>query len=334
MSIRSLARAWNEFFFQPQPPTPVALFRIAYGLLVIAALALLRADWFTWYGTRGMTTLETMQKMEPGTRINLFALMPPGDAWVEALFWVFLGFAVMLTAGFLTRLSSIAVFLCLCSVHERSLYILNAGDTLLRVTGFFLMFAPAGAAFSVDRWLRIRRGKEGPEIAPKPPWAQRMIQIQLSLAYFVTFYFKTLGPGWLDGTALYYVYRLDEFRRFPAPAFLQDPLMVRLATWGTLGLEFALGVLIWFRELRYPILLAGAALHLSLEYMLNIPLFQWIILSTYVTFECPEDLTRAWKWVRERAGGRRARVETRMPGDHGGRSSDFRKRSSPPRPLS
>jgi hypothetical protein len=304
MSARGLARAWNEFFFQPAPPTPVALFRIAYGLLVIAELALLRPDWLTWFGTRGMTTLKTMQQMEPGTRIDLFALMPASDAWVEALFWVFLCFAAMLAAGLLTRLSSIAVFLCLCSIHERALYILNAGDTLLRVTGFFLMFAPAGAALSADRLLRIWRGKEGAEIPPKPPWAQRMIQVQVSLAYLVTFYYKTMGAAWLDGTALGYVYRLEEFRRFPAPAFLRDALMVRLGTWGTLAVEFALGALVWLREWRYPILLAGAALHLSLEYIMNVPLFQWIIVSTYLTFLYPEDLTRVWNRARARVNAR------------------------------
>jgi hypothetical protein len=43
--LRYLSRAWNEFFFAEQSPTPIALFRILYGLLVIATLLLLRPDW-------------------------------------------------------------------------------------------------------------------------------------------------------------------------------------------------------------------------------------------------------------------------------------------------
>ena len=68
---------------------------------------------------------------------------------------MFLLFAVFLTVGFLSRFSSVAVFLCLVSIHQRNLFILNSGDTILRVTGFFLMFAPTGAAISVDRLVRV-----------------------------------------------------------------------------------------------------------------------------------------------------------------------------------
>jgi hypothetical protein len=299
MSLKSLARAWNQFFFSPRSPTPVCLFRVLFGLLAAADFVLLRPDWLAWFGTRGITTLDTMHRLEPGTRIDLFTLLT-SDAQVKALFWLALISAICLTAGFLTRASSIAVFLCLVSINERALYAMNSGDSLLRVTGFWLMFAPAGAAFSVDRLIRLRRGKEPPQIPLHAPWAQRMIQIQLSLVYLATFWQKTLGPTWINGTALYYVYQLDQFHRFPLPSFIQDPMFLRFQTWITLAIEFSLGTLIWFRELRYPLLAIGLALHLALEYSMNVPLFQWIILSVYVTFIEPEDLARAWRWVSAR----------------------------------
>jgi hypothetical protein len=284
MSLKSLARAWNEFFFAPQSPTPVCLYRILFGLLALADFILLRPDWLAWFGTRGIISLETMQHFEPGTRINLFAIAP-NDFWVEAIFWIALVSAFCLTVGFLTRASSIAVFICLTSINQRALFAMNAGDSLLRVTGFWLMFAPAGAAFSVDRLLRLWRGKEGLEIQPRAPWAQRMIQYETALLYVATFWLKSQGPSWIDGTALYYVYHLEQFQRFPVPSFLQDLAIVKLETWATLALEFSLGVLIWFKELRYPLLL---------------PLFQWIILATYVNFIDPADLARAGEWIRAR----------------------------------
>ena len=300
MSLRSLARAWNEFFFAPQPPQPVAVFRILYGLLVLADLILLRPDWQAWFGPRGFVTLGTMQTIEPGPRLNVFAILPQTAFWTDAVFWVMLIAAAMLTVGFLTRANSIVVWVLLASVHQRNLLITNSGDTVMRVTGFFLMFAPAGAAYSLDRRLRRRRGMEGAEIAPRSPWAQRMIQIELSLVYLMTFWTKSMGPSWVDGTALHYVHHLDQFRRFPVPAFFLDPLMVTIETWGTLAVEFALGVLIWFKELRYKVLLAGVLLHLSLEYAMNVPLFQWIMVSTLVTFVYPDDVVRAVEWLRGR----------------------------------
>lgn len=322
MSLRSLMRAWNRFFFEPQSPTPIAMFRIFYGLLVIADLILLSPDWQTWFGPRGLVTLQGMRALEPGPRLNVFTLLPPTAFWPDAVFWVMLAAAITLTVGYRTRTSSIVVWVLLASIHQRNLLITNSGDTMMRVTGFFLMFAPAGAAYSVDRWLRRRQSAEGDEIPPCSPWAQRMIQIELSLLYIMSFWTKSMGPAWVNGTALHYVEHLDQFRRFPLPAMFLDPLVVRVETWGTLAIEFALGFLIWFKELRYRVLLAGVVLHLGLEYAMNVPLFQWIMLSTFITFVEPADLERALDWIRERLPVvREARARTAAPAGAAVRSS-------------
>lgn len=301
MKANSFFEAWNGFFFAEQSPTPLALFRIAYGTAVIATLFLLHADWIAWYGPNAWVRLSTIRTMEPGPRLNLFTIIPQSDSWVRILFWVFLVSAVCLTIGLLTRVNSIIVFACLASIQQRNLLILHGGDTFLRVTGFFLMFAPAGAALSVDRLVRIWRGKEGVEIQPCRPWAQRMIQFELALLYFAGFCSKIEGGSWVQGTALYYVYHLDELQRFPIPSWFFHPIILRLGTWFALALEFSLGVLIWIKELRYPLLAVGVLFHLSLEYSLNIPMFQWDVLTAYILFVDPADLTLFWNWIRTRA---------------------------------
>jgi hypothetical protein len=68
----------------------------------------------------------------------------------------------------------------------------------------------------------------------------------------------------------------------------------------TLLLEFSLGVLIWFRRLRYPLLLIGVLFHLCLEYALNLPMFEWDVLSAYVLFVDPADLERVLRALRQR----------------------------------
>jgi hypothetical protein len=298
--LRSLFEAWNDFFFAPQSPVPIALFRVIYGLLVIADISLLRPDWLAWYGPHAWVSLSTMQKLEPGMRLNVFAVIPQTDAWADSVFWIILGSAILLTIGFLTRLNTMIVFLGIASIQQRNLYITHGGDTFLRLAGFFLMFAPAGAALSVDRLVRIWRGKEDARIKPRSPWAQRMIQFELSILYFASFCWKVQGVPWINGTALYYVYHLDQLRRFPVPSWFLRPTVLKLATWWTLVLEFSLGVLIWIKDLRYILLALGLLLHLSLEYSLNTPMFQWDVLSAYVLFVYPADMQRAWNWISSR----------------------------------
>jgi Vitamin K-dependent gamma-carboxylase len=262
-----------------------------------------------WYGTHAWISLSTVQTIEPGRRLNLFAIIPQADAWINGFFWVFLGSAILLTVGLLSRLNSVIVFVCLTSIHQRNLFITHGGDTFLRLAGFFLMFAPAGAALSLDLLLRIWRGKEDalvwPHGHPQRPWAQRMIQIQLALLYFAAFCWKAKSPLWLNGTALYFVYHIDALKRFPVPAWLLGKTMLKWGSWSAIALEFSLGVLIWVKKLRYTLLALGLLLHLWLEYSLNISLFQWDVLSAYILFVDPADLSRAWNWIRLRIPGHR-----------------------------
>jgi Vitamin K-dependent gamma-carboxylase len=294
MSPRAWVEAWNRFFFAPQSPVPLALFRIFYGICVSITILLLHADWLDWYGVRGWARLSSIRQIEPGMRLNLFTVMPQDDRWIGDFFWFCLLCALLVTLGVFTRVSSIALFLCLTSMDQRNLLLLHGGDTFLRVAGFFLMFAPAGAALSIDRLVRLRRGQESRVIHPRAPWAQRMIQIELAFLYFASFWWKMKGHSWLQGTALYYVIHLHSIARFPVPQWIQSAPILKLGAWFTLALEFSLGVLVWFRRIRYPLLLLGILFHLGIDYALNLPMFSWDVLSAYILFVDPADLDR-WR---------------------------------------
>ncbi len=298
MMLQAARKVWDKFFFAPQSPTPIALFRVLYGVCVSVTLLLLRADWLDWYGVHAWVSRATMKTLEPGIRLDLFALLPQDNRWIVAFFCIFLGFAVLLTIGLWTRISSVVVFLCLVSIEQRNPFIAHGGDTFLRVAGFFLIFAPAGATLSLDRLICAHKKGRRLEVVPRAPWAQRMIQLELALIYFMSFCWKMKGHAWLNGTALYYATHLHEIQRFPLPAWTQNSVVLKLGSWSTLIVEFSLGVLIWFKRFRYPLLLLGLLFHFSLEYAFNLPMFQWDVLTAYVLFIDPADLARAWQWGR------------------------------------
>jgi Vitamin K-dependent gamma-carboxylase len=304
LNVRTIVQAWNRFFFRQESPLPLAVFRIAYGLAVVATLLLLKNDWLAWYGPHAWMSLDTMRELEPGARLNILAMLPQDNLWINLFFWIFLTSAVMLAAGLLTRANSILVFVCLASLQQRNLYVLHGGDTFLRVAGFFLMFSPAGAALSLDRLIRIRRGREPSTVPLRSPWAQRMIQIELSFMYLTTVLWKLQGMSWLRGTALSYVYHLFELQRFPIPDWVLLPGVLRLGTWFALVVELSLGTLIWIKPLRKTMLIIGLLFHLFLEYSLNVPMFQWDILTAYLLFVDADAYTRAWDHLKTWALGR------------------------------
>ena len=112
----------------------------------------------------------------------------------------------------------------------------------------------------------------------------------------------------MSGTAIYFTSRLIEFWRFPVPYVFEHMWTINLWSWSTLLIEFALGTLVWIKELRYPVLIAGVLLHIGIDYSMNIPLFGFIMTSAYVTFVQPADLER---WLAPLI--RKARLEGLAP---------------------
>jgi hypothetical protein len=119
------------------------------------------------------------------------------------------------------------------------------------------------------------------------------MQLQICMLYLRTAWWKAQGQKWLDGTAVYYVVRLDSYRRLGVPARLRTTFCFALATYGTLAFEGGFGFFVWIKVTRYPVLLAGVALHLLVEVFMNLQLFGWTVLTTYLLFVPPTDAQAA-----------------------------------------
>lgn len=301
MTLRQLASAWNRFFFEPISPLGIALFRILLGLAVLVNCALLAPDLLNWFSEGGVVSSATAKIFAGGPRLSLFSIFSSNESVVRALFVLFIVAALCMTIGLFTRVSTIVTFLCMVSFHHRNILILNSADTFMRVALFFLMFAPAGAALSVDR---LMSGNWRQKPRPQAPWAQRLIQLQLALVYLMTFFWKVQGNTWVEGTAVYYSSRLPEFWRFSVPYVFEHMWTIQLITWGTLVVEFALGTLVWIRELRYWVLLGGVLLHIGIDYSMNLPLFGPVMLFSYIVFVYPQDIDKAFAWLQTKLAAR------------------------------
>jgi len=166
-------------------------------------------------------------------------------------------------------------------------------------------FAASGNALSADRWIKKKNNQDlgdtnGPDFEnykPVSAWPLRLLQLQLALVYCHTWYRKFWGPTWFDGVAVYYSSRVEDLKRFPLPYVFENMWTIQFLTWSTLVLEFALFTLIWFRETRYFVLAGAVIFHLAIDYHMNIPFFEWLMITSYVLFIYPEDLARFLRFV-------------------------------------
>lgn len=290
MKLSAIWNVWNHFWFEPRSPLPMAVFRIFYGLQVLIFVLLLIPDFSTWYGSHSMVSAASNKEWLQTERFSVLSWLPAAPGTIYGAFAVLAIVAITTALGFCTRTSLAVLVLLLISIHHKNLLILNSGDLFMRLTGVYLLFSHSGDALSLDNLLKKRRG-----IVVEPMqaiWAQRLLQLQLCTVYLHSCMGKIGGESWLNGTALYYVGRLKDFERISLPYLFDNEWTIKLMTWGTLAIEFALWTLIWLRDVRYYVLAAGVLLHLGIELTMNIPLFETQMITAYIVFVDAADIQR------------------------------------------
>lgn len=291
MKLKTIIKSIHDFFFLPQDVHSVVFLRIAFGIIVLIQWFSIWQSLELFWGPDGLVSLDTAVKYNDVWRFSFFEFLP-NDQRVPIFLslLLFLGTFGMIV-GFFTKASIGLAFFTLISFHNRNIYILNSGDIVVRNFLFLLLFTHCGDIFSVDHWIRRKRGLVGLEPVEKSPWALRLIQIQFCIIYVATVMFKVKGSMWADGTAVYTATRLDEFVRMPL-GILNNLATIKFLTWSTLLVELALGTLVWVKDLRYWILLAGVALHLGIEMSMVIPLFEWIMIAAMLCMVDSRDIKK------------------------------------------
>lgn len=318
-----LVRLLWAFWVHPVRAEPLALFRILVGTCLLLSIStdLLPRLWLD-FGEDGLSQVKALGNWPE--RTNRFSIFRgPGELRIEeklklsewypaeweerrqryAEDWqkwaeqpdVVVGLLIawmlslmLMTVGLFTRLATIAAWFLTVSFHVRLPWTLNGGDSLFRCALFYLMFAQAGAIWSVDHLRRQRRqarlgrqGEEGPVTVSA--WPIRLMQIQLCTIYLFTGLYK-LGSDWFTGEAVYWVLNDIELTRWPYGRFPVPMFLCRLLSWGTLVFEIGFPILVLFRWTRPWVLLVGVSFHLSILATMEIGWFSQVSMSWYVLF--------------------------------------------------
>jgi hypothetical protein len=296
-----------QFWFAQQSPIPLALFRILFGWIVVLCLCVhYGSDYQLAFSDHAMVPIETVSNVNWGQQqpmLDVFALLPSGDLWKLGLFVLLCAISFALTLGFFTRTSAFILMLGIISLHRHSGWYFNAGDRYMVLALMLLSMSNAGDVLSIDSILRGLR-EDWRKVGFKPPesarWVQRMLQMNLCLAYAHSAFSKISGQIWLDGSAVYYSTRFRDFFHWPITFLADTKTGCLLLTWFTVLVEGGFPFLVWVPELTYWVLLCGLILHSNLDLAMNIPNFQWLFVATYVLFVRPSDLSKLMDKIKHR----------------------------------
>jgi hypothetical protein len=333
---RRLWRWFYDFWARPLRAEPLALFRILIGATILASLLTSLGprlsrdlgpdglypgqaadDWLRRGGVfcllRGPANLPLLDELLPAEAAAAWRDWCDEPAHAVWMFGVLVAAAACLTLGLCTRTATVVAWALFVSFNQRLLYLLNGGDSMMRCALFYLMFAPSGAVWSLDRLLRDRsrtpepassaaQGTKGSEPVLIPAWPVRLMQIQLALVYFFTGVAK-LGWDWIDGEAVYWVLNDFTLTRWPYHCLPVPIFVCQMLSWMTLifeiGFSFFVAVAAPHRlvvhvrrfrlavtvpALRPWVLLVGLALHLGVLIHTEVGWFSPATVAWYALF--------------------------------------------------
>jgi hypothetical protein len=274
--------AWNRFFHSGASPAAYAILRIGFGLVIGITFLIGLADAQKWFGPNGMVSYEASRAIVDPDTLTLFQMFPSSEGAVRILYTLVIVQAVCLVLGLYGKFQAACLFVLLASFHHRNNAWCDAEDTLMRLACFFMIFMPLDARWSVRNVFSSARHHCHQACES---WPLRLFQLQMAVIYLSTGILKFQGVDWRDGTAVYYSLNLVQYHRFPLPEFMMHSLLFsQISTWAVLALELALPFMLFIQRLRLPAIVSGILLHLSIDYALNLFLFEWAMIIGLLSF--------------------------------------------------
>jgi hypothetical protein len=259
--LREWSAAWNRFWFTPADPLPLAVIRIATGLLLAWSMAVWLLDVDAFFGTGGWQRPENVWRSNDQPWQWSWYFAAPSPTGTRVLCGITLIAAVLLTIGLATPLAAVVSLAGLVSAVNRAPLNVFGLDDTLGLLLIPLVIGPAGAVLSVDSLLAT-----SPRSAPsvRASIALRLLQVQLCIVYFFSGCGKLLGASWWEGTALWGAAANVQYRTLDLTWLARHPLVINTITLATLFWEVSYAALIWPRLSRPLVLVIAVAVHLGI----------------------------------------------------------------------
>ncbi|REK12272.1 MAG: hypothetical protein DWQ37_12490 [Planctomycetota bacterium] len=284
---KGFGRGWDRFWFTPSDPVTLSAVRLLTGLVVVYLHATLAFDLIAFFGPQGLLPAADIAPLEGNTLSYLNYVHSPLELWIVHL----LGLAVLVlfTAGVFTRASSIGALIVFLSDVNRAPMITGRTEVVVAMLLLYLCLGPSGRRFSVDAFMRARKGpllRETPPLSTAATVATRLIQVHLALLVAMMGFSQLAGDVWWSGLGLWFLVtresRLVDFTWLHA-----SPKVLDFWAHVVVLYEFAFAVLIW-APLARPILLAlGVAVWTSLALVTGDITFALVMCIASVAFVSP-----------------------------------------------
>lgn len=268
----AMQRLWRAFT-RPVDALPLDTFRICVGIVMLAYFIRTFCEVADFSGPDGLLDHELILKMYWFTEIGIFRPWM-GAEWFYAAFGIAIACCIPLILGYRVKLFAVILYIIAVSTYRRNFIVMYVDDAIMHLLLFWMLVLPVGKTMVLGDWLKDRGGAwSNWKDVTVPGAALRCFFWNLILLYLVAGLWKWTSPMWLDGTALYVVFKLpvSYFHEFWNASHI--PLL-KFFNYGTLVLEPLVPLMFVLRRgsrLKYILLAAFIGLHILSALTLNIP---------------------------------------------------------------
>ena len=285
---------WQQRLFEPVDVASIALFRAAFGLLMLWHVLQ-----YLWGG-----------RLERSYLAPVFFFKYPGFEWVERaapetmklIFGAMAVSAVLIALGLAYRAACAAfclghtyMFFLDAAQYQNHLY-------LISLLAFLMILIPAHRAFSLDALWRPKLRSD-----TIPAWCLWLLRLQLGIPYFYGGLAKINADWLLRAQPMRLWLREGTEGGLRLPVF-REAWAAYVFSWGGMLFDvLVIPALLW-RRTRVPALVLTIAFHLTNSELFTIGIFPWLMIAALGLYLRPG-------WPR-RAGlvGRSRREPARPPG--------------------
>lgn len=300
------AESWNRFWFTPTDPATLGAMRVLVGAMLVYTHWVWGLDFESFFGPESWVPSELVQRyLRNDAVFSFWYVVPPQYAYGVHLLCV--GVLGLFAVGLFTRITSLAALGIVISYANRVPTALFGLDQINGLLTFYLALGPSGAAFSLDSWLRRRRGS-GSESLPSIPASglgfdaagpsihanvvTRLIQVHMCVIYFFAGTSKLQGLAWWDGMAMWLAFANQEYQTFDMLWLARYPLLIHALTHFTVFWEVTYPVFVWVRVLRPMVLLFAVLLHAGIGLCMGMWTFGLIMMVGNLSFVPPHIICR------------------------------------------
>ena len=214
-----------------------------------------------------------------------------------AVLWIAAIAALAMTVGLATRIATVTTFAAVTYNLFVSTTHMHNNRAYLVIVLAALAVAPCGREFSVDAWLRTRRGL--PLLDPSAPgWPLWLLRFEAAMVYGASGLSKLVDPDWFGGRVAWdrMLEQRANLENSPLPdwaiSILTDRTFNGFAAKVVVLTELFIAVALWSRRTRYAAVWLAVVFHVFIELSASVQVFSYLAIAALLIWAVPSTRDR------------------------------------------